>query len=195
MWVVGLGGQGCVTSAVAPEPLQTEEQFLQLVGAYPEADLRLGRRIFLKQCSVCHQASGAGASKAIPPLRGHLPTLAAHPEGRGYLARLVLFGLNGPITVNGQKYYNAMPALGALLSDEELAAAVNYAQVSWGNDRRTSVQQLVRAEDIKAARGVYQPAAQTLKRRNALWPEGVMAPLATPQASEGPGAPKAPGAP
>ena len=147
--------------------------FEALVAAYPDADLMMGRRIFLKQCSVCHQASGRGASRAIPPLRGHIPHLAAHRDGRSYLARLVLFGLNGPITVNGQKYFNAMPALGALLSDDELAAALNFAQVSWGNDTETPPDALVRPADLTEARKTPWAAAKTLALRKTLWPEGV----------------------
>jgi mono/diheme cytochrome c family protein len=159
------------TRTEAEEP--PTASFEALVAAYPEADLTTGRRIFLRQCSVCHQPSGRGASRAIPPLRGHIPHLAAHRDGRSYLARLVLFGLNGPITVNGQKYFNAMPALGALLTDDELAAALNYAQVSWGNDAATPTQALVRPTDLAEARKQPWAASKTLALRKALWPDGV----------------------
>lgn len=148
----------------------------QLAARYPAADLALGRRVFLKQCSVCHQATGAGASKAIPPLRGHIPHLAAHPKGRIYLSRLVLFGLKGPITVNGQKYMNMMPALGGVLNDAELAAAVNFAQVSWGNDVFTPQEALVSPQDIAEQRADLRPAAHTHKMRQELWPSGVQVP-------------------
>jgi len=152
---------------------QTEEEFSRLVATYQEADLNLGRRVFLRHCSVCHQATGAGASKAIPPLRDHIPHLAAHPSGRMYLSRLVLFGLNGPIAVNGQKYFNTMPALGGLLSDVELASALNYAQVSWGNDAHTPHEALVRPSDLAKVRQDPKASSATLKLRQQLWPDGV----------------------
>jgi mono/diheme cytochrome c family protein len=163
----------CVKSADGQPQGQTEQEFSGLVAAYQEADLALGRRVFLKHCSVCHQATGAGASKAIPPLRDHIPHLAAHPSGRDYLSRLVLFGLNGPITVNGQKFFNSMPALGGLLSDAELASALNYAQLSWGNDALTPPEALVRPEDVARVRQEPKPASATLKLRQELWPHGV----------------------
>ena len=175
--VVGLVSQVfCAKSAENQPRGQTEQEFSQLAATYQEADLALGRRVFLRHCSVCHQATGAGASKAIPPLRGHIPHLAAHPSGRDYLARLVLFGLNGPITVNGQKFFNAMPALGGLLSDDELASALNFAQVSWGNDALTPPEALVRPGDLARARREPKPASATLQLRQQLWPDGVSPP-------------------
>src|ERR1700712_328917 len=75
LWVMGL--VGCNTTpqhSMAPPSL---EQLAIMAQAHPETDLHLGRRVYLRQCSICHQANGAGAAKAIPPLRGHLPHLAA----------------------------------------------------------------------------------------------------------------------
>jgi nitrite reductase (NO-forming)/hydroxylamine reductase len=43
-----------------------------------------------------------------------------------------LFGLSGPITVNGEQYNGVMPSLGHL-SDADLAAALTYVWGSWGN--------------------------------------------------------------
>jgi mono/diheme cytochrome c family protein len=166
----------CSEPATPAQKLANEQTFAQLVQMYPEVDLNLGRRVYLRQCSVCHQANGSGTGKAIPPLRGHITTLAAHPDGRGYLAHLVVFGLNGSIQINGQKYYNVMPTLGALLSDAEIASALNYAQLSWGNDASTTRANLVTQEDVRAVRGASKNGSHTLALRNALWPKGVQAP-------------------
>ena len=45
---------------------------------------------------------------------------------------VALFGLSGPITVNGQQYNGVMPSMGHL-KNEDLAAALTYVFNSWGN--------------------------------------------------------------
>ncbi|MBC8027136.1 MAG: cytochrome C, partial [Steroidobacteraceae bacterium] len=44
---------------------------------------------------------------------------------------VLLEGLKGPITVNGQNYNGAMPDFS--LSDEEIAAVLSYVRTSFGN--------------------------------------------------------------
>jgi mono/diheme cytochrome c family protein len=52
---------------------------------------------------------------------------------------LVLYGLNGPLKVNGVDYNGAMPAVGKVagsgynLSDEKVAAVLTYVRQQWGN--------------------------------------------------------------
>ncbi len=46
---------------------------------------------------------------------------------------VVLKGLSGPITVNGQNYNGVMAAFGTL-NDFNVAAIVTYERTSWGND-------------------------------------------------------------
>ena len=57
------------------------------------------------------------------------------PEGRDYLARLVLYGLQGQITANGKTFNGAMPAWGETLDDAQLAGALDYVLHSWNNDQ------------------------------------------------------------
>jgi mono/diheme cytochrome c family protein len=49
------------------------------------------------------------------------------------MIRIPLAGLAGPITVKGQEYNMNMAAMGAALSDDDLAAVLTYIRVSWGN--------------------------------------------------------------
>ncbi len=53
---------------------------------------------------------------------------------RDFPARVVLFGLSGKIDVGGHKFDGAMPPLGDVLKDEEIAAVVNYVRGGFGND-------------------------------------------------------------
>jgi mono/diheme cytochrome c family protein len=80
-----------------------------------------GATVFTR-CAACHTATGAGVPGAYPPLGSDFRILAVKPEGRRYLALVVLKGLNGPLTVEGKIYRNVMPAQAGL--DEAAVAAV-----------------------------------------------------------------------
>lgn len=84
-------------------------------------------------CAACHQPDGEGVPGAFPPLAGHAPNLVALESGREYMIKVVLYGLQGPITVLGEEYDVIMAPM-PYLSDEDIAAALNYALHSWGND-------------------------------------------------------------
>ena len=94
-----------------------------------------GEKTYDTLCSGCHQRSGRGLAGAFPPLVGHAPEVLARPDGRGYIARLVLFGLTGAIEVNGNMYDGVMPSWAAL-SDDEIAAVINHVLHAWGNDAK-----------------------------------------------------------
>ena len=80
-----------------------------------------GAAIFTR-CAACHTATGAGVPGAYPPLNADVRALAAKPEGRRYLALVVLKGLNGPLEVEGRAFRNVMPAQSGL--DEAAVASV-----------------------------------------------------------------------
>jgi mono/diheme cytochrome c family protein len=88
-----------------------------------------GARVYAKVCLVCHQATGAGLPKVFPPLAGS-DWVAGDPET---LAKIVLHGLTGPVTVSGKKYASAMGGQVGLLTDEEIADVLTYVRSSWGN--------------------------------------------------------------
>ena len=64
---------------------------------------------------------------------------------------VALFGLSGPITVNGQEYNAVMPSMGHL-SDKDLAAALTYVFGSWGNSLAAVSPEEVAALRVKLGR-------------------------------------------
>ena len=87
-----------------------------------------GKGIYEANCGACHQPNGKGLPGAFPPLAD-----SDFLQGdREDVLAVALFGLSGPITVNGQEYNGVMPSMGHL-KDEDLAAALTYVFNSWGN--------------------------------------------------------------
>lgn len=122
----------------------------QLVEFLPkgESDVMLakGKTVYTKICAPCHMESGTGdATRFIPPLNGSEWVVAPGPNR---LARIVLHGLNGPITVKGQTYGGAaMLAWKDVLNDEDIAAVLTYVRSSWGNKAKP-----VTPEQVKSIR-------------------------------------------
>ncbi len=52
-------------------------------------------------------------------------------ESEGRLARIVLHGLRGPITVAGKEYNLEMPAMG-VFDDQDIAMILTYVRSTWG---------------------------------------------------------------
>jgi mono/diheme cytochrome c family protein len=92
-----------------------------------------GEALFVNVCRGCHMSDGKGAAGA-----GIYPSLAgdSHLEAAGYPVAIV---------VNGQR---AMPAFGAMMGDDQVAAVVNYLRTHFDN----SYGDVVTAEDVKSAR-------------------------------------------
>jgi mono/diheme cytochrome c family protein len=92
-----------------------------------------GEQLFANVCQGCHMPDGKGATGA-----GTYPSLAANKnlEAGGYPVYVV---------VRGQR---AMPAFGVMMSDDQVAAVVNYLRTHFGNAYKDAVT----AEDVKAVR-------------------------------------------
>jgi mono/diheme cytochrome c family protein len=89
-----------------------------------------GARIYLTNCSSCHQVDGQGIPGAFPPLAGN-PVVLGEP---GRAIAIVKHGSRGPIWVAGRRYDGEMPGWEGLLSDADLAAVVTYVRTAWSND-------------------------------------------------------------
>ncbi|MDB5806244.1 MAG: cytochrome c, class [Betaproteobacteria bacterium] len=124
-----------------------------------------GAKVYAANCAACHQASGAGLPGAFPPLAGHFPSLLKQPDGRNYIAKAVLFGVEGSITVNGATFAGSMPPWKAL-SDGELAAVLNYVGTAFDNKAQLPADfKPYTADDLKAARAqALTPAAVYAQR-------------------------------
>jgi len=121
---------------------------------------QLGKKIFVTNCATCHQATGTGVPGQYPPLAGS--EWATGNEER--IIRIVLHGLNGPITVEGKEYNNVMAPLGAVLKDDQIANVLSYIRQEWGNkapDVEPETVAKVRADT--ADRKTYWTAPELLK--------------------------------
>ncbi len=79
---------------------------------------------YLSHCAFCHGLEGKGIAGAIPALAGNGAVKAG---GAQNVIRVVL---GGKAASNGLA---PMPAVGAGMTDQEVADAVNYVRAAWGN--------------------------------------------------------------
>jgi mono/diheme cytochrome c family protein len=109
-------------------------------------------QLFDNNCAICHQVGGKGVPGQFPRLAGRVSVIAASPEGRDFLATLVLNGMSGTVTVDGQKIVGVMPDFSAF-SDDDLSTILTYvAGLNGGHDAPFA------PGDLKAARAKPQMA-------------------------------------
>lgn len=92
-----------------------------------------GDDLFASACQGCHMPDGNGAVGA-----GNYPALARNKN-------LAAKGYPVTIVVRGQR---AMPPIGDMMSDDQVAAVVNYIRTHLGNQYEDAVT----AEDVKTVR-------------------------------------------
>jgi mono/diheme cytochrome c family protein len=87
-----------------------------------------GAAVFSTRCAACHQANGQGLPGVFPPLAG-----SEWVAGKEHaLAAIVLHGVNGKLTVNGNMYNGTMPSFKDQLHDAEIAAVLTHIRSAWG---------------------------------------------------------------
>ena len=106
-------------------------------------DLARGKVVYENVCGLCHGNDGMGKPNQAPPFAKSEWALGSPNR----MIRIPLAGLAGPVTVVGTQWNLAMPAMGAALPDEDLAAVLTYIRQSWGNTASAIV-----PEQIKAVR-------------------------------------------
>ena len=131
--LVGWSLQACTqeaadTTASPAVSSDTAVHTAEVAAAGVDGLMAKGEAVFLANCAACHQPTGLGLAGAFPPLAGSDFLLG----DRKQVMSAALFGLSGPVTVNGVEYNGVMPSLGHL-PDEDLAAALTYVLGSWGN--------------------------------------------------------------
>ncbi|MFT5679189.1 MAG: nitrite reductase (NO-forming) [Myxococcota bacterium] len=113
-----------------------------------EAQIAAGESLFAGTCSTCHQPDGAGLKGVFPPLAGS-DFLNADVDRA---IEVVVNGLTGPVTVNGEAYSSVMPPM-SQLNDDEVANILTFVYGSWDNNGTT-----VTAEQVAAVRaGTERP--------------------------------------
>lgn len=127
--ILGVGALAACSSSSEKETATTDKTEPESTPVVQTQSLEKGKTIYSQYCLACHQGDGNGVSGAFPPLT-QTKWVAGDKET---LISVVLNGLQGPITVKGEEYNNAMAAHG-FLSDEEIAAVLTYVRKSFGND-------------------------------------------------------------
>jgi len=103
-----------------------------------------------------------------PPLVNHAPEIAK--TSRTYLITVLLYGVRGKIEIEGQKspYDGVMPSHDSL-TDEEVAAVLNYVLTSWGNEKNLPKDfKNISADEVKAQRGKNLTDKQVYEIRKGL---------------------------
>ncbi|MDQ2680270.1 MAG: cytochrome b N-terminal domain-containing protein [Candidatus Eremiobacteraeota bacterium] len=96
-----------------------------------------GAKVFAQNCASCHGATGSGQSGAIPPLANNT-FVTGDPHK---VIDVVLNGLHGNVSVNGQNYNGMMPAWKGSLSNSDIASVVTYIRGSLGNNKAGAVKE------------------------------------------------------
>lgn len=92
-----------------------------------------GEALYNNVCQACHMGNGEGATGA-----GRYPSLAKNPKLETNAGALY-------VVLHGQ---GAMPPVGRLMTDEQVAAVINYVRTHFGNDYGRPVT----AEQVNKAR-------------------------------------------
>ena len=84
-----------------------------------------GAAVFDNSCAFCHQAAGVGVPGQFPRLAGRVGAIADKPDGKKFLPQILLNGMSGRISVDGEPILGIMPAFDSL-SDDDIASVLNY---------------------------------------------------------------------
>jgi mono/diheme cytochrome c family protein len=127
--IAALSSAAISCAAMSSALAQPAERFGNASRFMPQS----GEALYADICQGCHMPEGVGAVGA-----GTYPALARNPKlaTTGYPLFLVIRGRKG------------MPPFGKLLTDQQVAAVVNYIRTHFGNDFPDAV----RDDDAKAAR-------------------------------------------
>jgi mono/diheme cytochrome c family protein len=88
-----------------------------------------GASVYRNICAACHGDEGQGVPGTYPPSAG-----STYLDGDpGAAIRIVLHGLEGPLTSGGETINAVMPPNAEILTDEEIAAVLNHARQRWGS--------------------------------------------------------------
>jgi mono/diheme cytochrome c family protein len=92
-------------------------------------NMQNGKKIYEARCLACHQADGGGVPNMNAPLDA-----ASNVVGKDIarLVRIIRYGYNERIALDGFYYSNAMTA-NPDLKDNEIADLLTYIRNSWSN--------------------------------------------------------------
>lgn len=129
-----VAGEATSAMAAAPQTIKPGDADGAFVtGArFSEPD---GEKMYRRVCAGCHMPDAKGVSTGA----GFYPALAGNRNlaSSGYPVYVVLKGKNG------------MPAVGGMMTDQQVADVVNYVRTHFGNRYKDAV----KPADVKAVRG------------------------------------------
>ncbi len=134
--------------------------------ATADFDREAAEAAYLANCASCHNAAGAGIPLVFPPLAGHANEIY-NAGGREFLQHVMLYGMTGQITVDGNNYSGAMPAW-QQLDDETLAGIYNHIVTAWGNEDNLQDFTPMTAEEFAQERGLNLSTSDVYEERQAL---------------------------
>ncbi len=124
------------------------EETIRPLTSDESARFERGRTVFATVCSACHQSSGLGEPGKAPPLASSEYVLGDPEE----LAKIVIGGLEGPVTVDGRVFDLAMPSWNG--TDDEIASVSTYLRREWGHGADpVTFDHVARARESTRARG------------------------------------------
>jgi len=88
-----------------------------------------GKELYATTCAACHQPTGLGLDGVAPPILNSEWVLGSEDR----LARIVLRGLTGKLTVGKRTYELEMPPLNTL-TDPQIAAVLTFIRREWGHE-------------------------------------------------------------
>ena len=126
------GGEPAISVTMVPQTIKPGDADGAFItgSKFSEPD---GDKMYRRVCAGCHMPDAKGAQGA-----GFYPALAGNPKlaAAGYPTYVVTHGMHG------------MPAVGAMMTDQQVADVVNHIRTHFGNKYKDKVT----AADVKAAR-------------------------------------------
>jgi mono/diheme cytochrome c family protein len=114
---------------------------------------KIGESKYRSICQSCHQEHGNGdPGQGVPPLRDS-EWVTGDQASAARLSRILLYGMQQPITVKGRQYNGQMPAQGGAMKNYEIAGLIAFIRnnKAW-NHAADKATPLVTAAGVAAAR-------------------------------------------
>lgn len=140
--------QGAISASVSDQNALINKQLTRVVTAIRSAqgnrnpemlkkEFPKGEALFTSVCQTCHGADGGGVKSLAPPLNQSEWVTG----NKDKLISIVLFGLTGPVKVNGHVYQTPevsgdMPGIGydKDMPNEDIAQLLSFIRRSWRNN-------------------------------------------------------------
>jgi mono/diheme cytochrome c family protein len=113
-----------------------------------QASIARGKQVYLQVCLACHQVDAGGVQGMTPTLVKTTYVLGPKTP----LIKIVLNGMTGAVTINGDDFHNVM-APHSDLTDQQIADVLTYVRNNFGNKASA-----VTVAQVKAVRAANKPA-------------------------------------